>query len=132
VVSTRIINYNVTFSFNGEDHHLATEYECHYEDVSWISSRGAEWHIRDNSSRIVAIQARMANGATFWISTLGLETAAVREDRLCPESTVSVRSYVTVNRPSLTGGWQAPEGVRIVKSELVLLSSGLGLYRGKE
>jgi hypothetical protein len=46
VVPVRKLAYVVAFEVNGTTYQLKTVYQCHLEDVAWVSERGAEWHIR--------------------------------------------------------------------------------------
>jgi hypothetical protein len=132
LVPTRTISYEVTLSINGERRQVATQYQCHFEDVSWFSQRGSQWHIRASNTRIVSAEVSASNGRTFWISTLGDDRAKSRDGGpLCPQQTVRVTSHPTANRPSMTGAWRGVPEVEILKSELVLLGTGLDFYRDR-
>lgn len=37
---------------NGEEKYLKKQYQCHYEDLTWVSSRGPNWHNREGKYSI--------------------------------------------------------------------------------
>lgn len=64
IVTTRSYLFSTKFVVNGKQYDLNTKYKCHYEDLTWISTRGKDWHIREGGS-IVRIIGSFEDGARF-------------------------------------------------------------------
>ncbi|NHR06523.1 hypothetical protein HA052_15125 [Chromobacterium haemolyticum] len=52
VVPLKSYSFNVKFDVNGKLYEVNEKFKCHYEDVSWISTKGAEWHIREGTDMV--------------------------------------------------------------------------------
>ncbi|WP_227107411.1 hypothetical protein [Chromobacterium rhizoryzae] len=66
VVPLKTYSFNVKFDVNGKSYDVSEKFNCHYEDVSWISTKGAEWHIREGSD-VVRIYGVIDNDISFEI-----------------------------------------------------------------
>lgn len=64
LVAMRNLSYEGKFEVNGEQYEFNVPYGCHYEDVSWISSRGASWHNRAGSG-LVKVIGKLSDGSRF-------------------------------------------------------------------
>ena len=64
LVAMRNLSFEGKFEVNGERHEFNVPYSCHYEDVSWLSERGASWHNRAGSG-LVKVIGKLSDGSRF-------------------------------------------------------------------
>lgn len=64
VVPVKNISYDVSVQVDGYTYKLTTKYKCYYEDIAWLSERGADWHIRGNEDPL-KITGTLHDGSRF-------------------------------------------------------------------
>lgn len=62
LVTKRNLSYEGHFDVDGHRYDFKYDYSCHFEDVSWISERGASWH---NRAGYGPIKGQLLDGSRY-------------------------------------------------------------------
>ena len=67
LVEIRNVRYEVAFDVDGRTVTTKSDFTCHFEDVTWISTRGKSWNVRDgaNAARILG---ELPDGTYVWVN----------------------------------------------------------------
>lgn len=130
MVATRSYSFDTVVVANGKQYGLRKEYVCHHEDLTWISSRGKDWHIREGANT-VRVLGLLDDGAKIQV----MPRAKFWNDRFCPDATApaDVRVFVELDESNVEGfdrlkseGYQ--HKVTVVDSKIVSTGSGLASF----
>lgn len=92
LVTMRNLSYEGRFEVDGERHEFNKPFSCHYEDVSWVSERGASWHNRAGSG-IVKVLGTLSDGSRFQVLPI-FKWAGYGETCADQPESVSTRLYI--------------------------------------
>lgn len=133
VVPVRSFTYDASFDVDGRRYVFSTSYQCHYEDVAWVSERGPGWHIRAGAAS-VRIIGRLDDGTPFEI----LPSSAAQET-LCAEHVGNADSQLFIATPGgdvvgISSGTDksAPHRARLLESSLSMTGTGSAAFADRE
>jgi hypothetical protein len=123
VVPVRSYTFNATFVADGRQYVFSMPYQCHYEDLTWVSERGADWHVRKGMDAL-RIVGHLADGTAFEVLP-----SASTPDVFCSEHGGAVQSQLFIATSdggaiSVTPGTDAmtPHKARLSQTSLTLVS----------
>jgi hypothetical protein len=96
LVAKRDFSYEGKFEVNGEQHEFNIHYSCHYEDVSWISTRGPSWGNRAGSGSVKAV-GKLTDGSRFEVLPLRPWTGY---GETCANQTEAVTARLFIELPN--------------------------------
>lgn len=130
LVATRSYSFDSTIKVNDKQYQTKTLYTCHHEDVTWISSRGKDWHIREGRDAVRAIGS-LEDGMRFEI----LPKPKDWSDNFCPGQTepVDVRLFVERDDSKVESfdrlrDLSTTHNVELMDTKISLISLGLAKF----
>jgi hypothetical protein len=139
-VKTRTLRYAVSYSVDGVIYEASMEYKAYYEDLSYFSERGPEWHIRGNAP--IEIYGTLRNGSRFSVQPATRETPGLTHPEIYfPDGSSEVKSgfflsvdptnsqlvEVDANHLNAVG-----HQIKILKETISLEHSGVGLFSSRK
>lgn len=129
IVPVRSYTFNATFAADGRQYALSLAYQCHYEDIGWISARGPAWHVRKGTAA-VRIIGRLNDGTAFEV----LPSPEMAND-FCPEhgGEITSRLFISTTEGNVRGltaenDKDTPHQARLLQSTLKLVDTGYALF----
>jgi len=130
MVTTRSYSFDATIVVSGKQYQVRTPYTCHHEDLTWISSRGKDWHIREGSSVVRAIGS-LEDGARFEV----LPRPKHWNYSFCSDQTepIDVRLFVEKDGSQVEAfdrlrNLSATRNVEFIETKISHVSSGLAPF----
>lgn len=130
IISTRTYSFESKFLTGGKSYELKFPYICHNEDLSWISTRGSDWHIREGRNS-VKIFGRLEDKSRFAV----LPRIKQWDYSFCSEQTtpIDVRLFVEVDDIKVESfdrfkNTSSIRKVSLLESKLSRLRSGLDAF----
>lgn len=136
VVPVRNMAYVVKFDDGSIARNATLQYKCYFEDVSWMSERGAEWHVR--FEELLRAKGSLPNGTPYEVQPINAKYVNPPGDSWCPDHNLP-NSSVLFLRAAV--GTDMVEGfdnthirspshtIRILNSSFKLESSGIGKFQ---
>ena len=134
MVGVRNLSYEMRFDVDGHHYEFKYDYSCHYEDVSWISTRGPSWH--DRSGKKIRIIGQLSDGSRFAALPL---VPSYGNAVTCPDKTEEVKSRLFIEMPNgqvesfdNAGDASALRRVSILGSRIRFIGSALASFEPPE
>jgi hypothetical protein len=133
VVPVRSYTLNATFTADGRQYAFSTSYQCHFEDIAWVSERGPAWHIRKGTAAIRLI-GRLEDGTDIEVLP-----SSDSPDVLCPEHSGEIASQLFIATPdgNVAGikvgqDENAPHHAHLLRTTLSLAGTGSAAFSPRE
>lgn len=132
IVKTHSYTLDTIFVVNGKRYEVKSEYTCYYEDLTWFSSRGPDWHARGgvDPARIIG---SLEDGTVFEI--LPRWKYLNWGDNFCPGKSESIDARLFVENDSThiesfdkLRNLSSSRNVELIDTKLSLVSSGLARF----
>lgn len=130
MVATRSYSFDTSFLVSGKQYDLKTTFTCHHEDLTIISTRGKDWHIREGS-RAVRTIGSLEDGTRFEV----LPRPKHWNYSFCPEQTeqIDVRLFVEGSGSQIESfdkfrNVSAARIVEFMDSKLSYVGSGIAAF----
>lgn len=94
IVPVRNVHYIVHYSVGDQHFEISTTYKCYYEDVSWVSERGADWHIR-GKQQVFAV-GTLPSGERFVVQPVDSRMWSFFPYYRCPETETPIASELFI------------------------------------
>lgn len=101
LVLVRDVSHEIAFEVDGKLLKNAQDFRCHYEDRTWISDGGKDWHIRE-SVNAARVQGALPTGNRYQaiVRQSNAIYPSVVDSEVCVSSSQAVESYLYVeSRP---------------------------------
>jgi len=137
VVPVKNIRYSISYSVDGQEFQISKTYKCYYEDVGWISERGADWHIR-GIDQPIRISGTLPDGEKYVAQPVNSMLTGASPEYQCPSTETPIASEIFVTdkeHPENLNGFDdtriksKDHVIKINKSMLSLDSYSMGTYK---
>jgi hypothetical protein len=92
VVPVRNMAYVVKYDDGGTTREVRTNYKCYFEDVSWVSDRGAAWHVRFED--LLRVKGSLPDGIPYEVQPIDKKYVHPSSDAWCPDHDLPNRSVL--------------------------------------
>lgn len=117
LVAVRNVSHEIAFEVDGKLLKNAQDFRCHFEDLTWISSRGKDWHIRE-SVNATRVQGTLPTGNKYQaiVRQSNATYSSLVDSEVCVSNSQAVESYLYVE--SRTGQVERFDQTRTLGSNL--------------
>lgn len=130
IVAVRNFSFDSKFTVDGKLYDLKSPYACHHEDLTWISERGSDWHIREGDDK-VRIVGTLDDGSVFEV----LPYSSLWRFSFCKESTseINARLYIDSKNNLIESfdkirNTSSIHSVQLISTKTTLIDSSLDTF----
>lgn len=130
LVMTKKFSLQAKFIANGKEYGAETNYTCHYEDLTWISSRGADWHIREGIYQ-AKISGKLEDGRSFQILPIPKDWSY----KFCPSGpdALQARLFVESQNSRIDSfdedkNLSATDNIKLIDTKITITGAGLSSF----